>query len=196
MGLDAGTLSVFSQGTSAVGGLLKGIGTSSADKFNAAVAAQNSQLADQYKTWSMAAGEAQYGEEGMRTRAKVGAIKAGQAASNIDVNTGSARDVQASESALGALSGLTIRSNAARQAYGYEVKSQQDLTEAELYKKEAGQAQLQGAMTFLGGAAKTGAEWIKLRNAGGLGTPDPYAGAPSAALDVGSQPTYGAQPAY
>lgn len=53
----------------------------------------------------------------------MGAIKAAEAAGNVDVNSGSAVDVQSSAAALGELNAITIRGNAAKEAYGYETQS-------------------------------------------------------------------------
>ncbi len=59
----------------------------------------------------------------MKTRGQVGAIEASQAASNITVGSGSAVDVRSSAAEMGELDALTIRSNAEKQAYGYQTQA-------------------------------------------------------------------------
>lgn len=51
----------------------------------------------------------------------IGQQRAGIAGNNIDVGFGSAVDVQADAARLGELDSLTIRNNAAREAWGYNV---------------------------------------------------------------------------
>jgi len=57
-------------------------------------------------------------------RGMVGSQRAGFAAGNIDVGYGSAADVQADTAFLGELDALTIRTNAAREAWGYKVQAE------------------------------------------------------------------------
>ena len=57
-------------------------------------------------------------------RQTIGAQKAGFAAGNIDVGSGSAVDVQADAAYLGELDALTIRENAAREAKGYRADAE------------------------------------------------------------------------
>src|SRR5262245_53626432 len=51
----------------------------------------------------------------------IGSQRAASAAANLDVNFGSALDIQHDAAYLGELDALTIRSNAAREAWGYRV---------------------------------------------------------------------------
>jgi hypothetical protein len=57
----------------------------------------------------------------------IGSQRAGFAAGNIDVGYGSTVDVQADAAFLGELDALTVRTNAAREAWGYKVEAE-DLT--------------------------------------------------------------------
>jgi hypothetical protein len=57
-------------------------------------------------------------------KATIGSQRAGIAAGNIDVGFGSAPDVQADAAFLGELDALTIRTNAARESWGYNVQAQ------------------------------------------------------------------------
>lgn len=102
------------------------------DAYQRQVALNDQQIAQQNASQATAAGEQQEAIQGLKTRNTVGAIKAAQGASGIDVNSGSAVGVQAGAAETGQLDALTIRANAARQAYGYE-------TQGAAYGAEAGQ---------------------------------------------------------
>jgi len=96
-------------------------------------------------------------EEEQRFRTKVrgaiGSQRAGFAASNIDVNFGSAVDVQADAAMLGELDALTIRSNAAREAWGFKV-------EGENFRRGGQIARMEGAsFAAAGRAGQTASRW-------------------------------------
>lgn len=69
-------------------------------------------------------------------RVMIGSQRAGFAGGNIDVGFGSALDVQADAAYLGELDALTIRTNAAREAWGYKVQGQDLRRRAEITRKE------------------------------------------------------------
>ncbi len=66
----------------------------------------------------------------------IGSQRAGFAAGNIDVGGGSAVDVQADTAFLGEMDALTIRSNATREAWGYQVQAYDTRKRAEITRKE------------------------------------------------------------
>jgi len=66
----------------------------------------------------------------------IGSQRAGIAAGNIDVGFGSALDVQADSAFLGELDALTIRTNAAREAWGYKVQGEDLTRRAAILQKE------------------------------------------------------------
>lgn len=159
-----------------IGAISSGNSAAAAAKYNSQVASQNAQIAQQNATFASQAGEEQVAEQSAKTRATVGAIQAAQAANNIDVNSGSALDVKSSASALGELSALNIRSNAARTAYS-------DLTQETSYKGqsnldtfEAEQSQLAGEVgagsSILGSVGNAGLNYAKyVANAPGTISP-------------------------
>lgn len=83
-------------------------------------------------------------------RGLIGSQRAGFSGQGVDVGTGSAVDVQADAAFLGELDALTIRTNAAREAWGYR-------READNYRRGGQQAQSASrwgaASTIVGGAA-------------------------------------------
>lgn len=115
----AGAMSAMSGVVGAMGSIMGAMASSSAAKYNSEIAQRNADVAKQNATWAGQAGEQQAAMEEQKTRARVGGIITAQAANNIDVNSGSALDVRSSAASLGELSALTIRSNAAKESYGY-----------------------------------------------------------------------------
>lgn len=142
--------------------------------YQSQVAANNALIANQNVAMTEQAGVAKEAAQGMKTAASVGTIKAAQGASGIDVNTGSAAQVREAAAELGAQDALTIRSNTAREAYGYEVASTSDTASSKLLTSEAGQAREAGDNaaeagdisalgTFLSGASSVGSKYSGLQ---------------------------------
>lgn len=65
-----------------------------------------------------------------RVRAAVATQRATQAANGLDVNSGTALDLQAETAGFGAADALNLRSNAIRQAWGFEVGAVNDINSA------------------------------------------------------------------
>ena len=181
MGIDPVTLGIASLALGAVGTITQAAGaaqTAEANRaqatYQAQVAENNQIIANQNAMQARAAGAQEAAIQGQKTKAEVGGIKAAQAASNIDVNSGSALDVRSSASQLGELNSLTIRSNAARQAYGYETQGLAYQGEAALDQSRAASAVAAGntaiAGSLLGGAGSLSRDAFKYQQAGVLFT--------------------------
>lgn len=172
----APVFSIVSGVVGAVGSIMQGQSQSEMYNYQAQVERNNAQIAKQNAVFATEIGESQATQQGMKTRAIVGAEKAGQAASGIDVNTGSAVDVRASTAQLGELNALTIRSNAARQAYGYQVQSTSDIAQADLDTFAASNAKTAGYFgavgSLLGAAASAGSAYSQWQ----LASPSSIAG--------------------
>lgn len=155
-------------GVSAIGAINAAHAQSEAADYNAKIAAQNQQLANQNATQAGLAGEQQAAMSEQKTRAEVGAIKAASAAGGVDVNSGSAVDVRSSAAELGELNAITIRSNAAKQAYGYETQATGSGNQATLDTLQGSNATTAGEIgagsTLLGGLGSAGANYAKFLN--------------------------------
>lgn len=166
-------LTAASAVVSTVGALSSAAATARSAKYNAGLAAENAQIANQNATMAGAAGEQQAALAEQKTRATVGAIKAGQAGSGVDVNTGSAVDVQSSAAALGETDAINIRANAARQAYGYQTQATGYTAQQQLDKATADNAGVAGDITagatLLGGFGQAGSKYSKYLMNGGSG---------------------------
>src|ERR1700735_4280727 len=108
--------------------------------YQAQVAQNNAAIAQSNAKLDIQAGETAAVNQGLKTRAAVGAIKANQGASGVDPNTGSASAVQAGQREVGYLDALTLRSDAAKKAYGQEVTATSETAQAGLDTLESGQA--------------------------------------------------------
>lgn len=82
-----------------------------------------SQLASLQARDAMARGEFSAQQREIQTNRTIGAQRAGEAASGIDANSGTAVDVQADEAKFGAMDAQQIRNNAAREAWGYTAQA-------------------------------------------------------------------------
>lgn len=149
--------------TTAYSQVQSGNAQAAASKYNSQVASENATIAQQNASLAGAAGEAQVAQETQKTRATVGGIQAAQAANGVDINSGSDVDVRSSASALGELSAINIRSNAARTAYGYQTQSTSDTAQSKLDTFNAGQEQIAGetgaAGSVLGGVSSAGSNF-------------------------------------
>jgi hypothetical protein len=163
-------LGLVSSGMQAYGAYQTGQSGYQSGMYQAMVAQQNAAIANQMGDRETYAGEVSSGMESMRGGARLGDTKAAQAANGLDVNSGSAVDVQASQRMMEKLNADTTMNNALLKAYGYRVQSQSDQAQAQLDVMGAGNARKAGRIKAWGdlltGAASFGA------GAGGGGQTD------------------------
>lgn len=99
----------------------------------------------------------QYGGE---IRRAAGAQQASAASRGVVATEGSAAEVVAETERMGAEDLITIRNNAWRESWGYEIQAQDLLSQAEMTRRgaqfEAGQASLTGWMNAANSAIQTG----------------------------------------
>lgn len=105
----------------------------------------NASLADGQAADAIARGNQEAGRQARDTRAAIGSQRAGYASQGVQVDNGSALDVQADTAQLGELDRLTILNNAKREAYGYQV----DATNSRAAGEQARSASRSGARTTL-----------------------------------------------
>lgn len=100
----------------------------------------------------------------------VGSQRAAAAASGVEVNDGSALDVQADTAALGELDATTIANNAAREALGYKAQAsgyrQQGIYEGLAARNQAGALKTAGYSTLLTGAANVASQYKRKQEIG------------------------------
>jgi hypothetical protein len=138
--------------------------------YKAGVAQANAAYAQQNVQYTLEEGavkEEQYGLEGAQ---KVGAIKVAQAASGLDVNTGTVRNVVKSEVAGIQQGEGLISYQAAKKASGFSIESANFQNEAQFDiasgKNMQSQKWLDVGTSMLGGAASVSDKWMKFSQAG------------------------------
>ncbi len=126
-------------GATLAGGLLQAYGNQQQGaaqqqmyNYRAQVAKINADINRQNATWARDKGEKETVQYGMKAAQQRGAITAGQAASGLDVNTGSAKQVRESQQKVVDMDTSMIRSNAAKIAYDYETKAVMDENQSTL----------------------------------------------------------------
>lgn len=159
-------LSAAALAATATSAVANGYATSAADKANAKIAEQNSGIATQNAAFAAQEGESNAGQQSIQNRAASSQIKANQGAGGVDVNTGSNANVQASEAEIGQLNTMTIRSNAARQAYGYQTQAVGFEGQAAADRSAGKNAITSG---FINGAADAGKAAAAMAASGGGG---------------------------
>lgn len=154
--------------TSAIGSIQAGQAASANASYQSQVAANNAIIAKQNANYATAAGEEKASQESMANAGRIGAIRASEAANNVDVNTGSAANVQKSQRETGSLDSLTTMNNALLQAYGYKSQATGFQAESGLDSQEAGQDEAGGFLSagggLLGNASSLG---FKYQSSGG-----------------------------
>ena len=102
----------------------------SAAEYNAQVANNNATIANQQRSSILQQGDVEAQNEMRKQAQMIGEQRAQMSANGIDITQGSAQDILASTKFLGGIDVNTIQSNAARQAWGYEVQSMNDKSTA------------------------------------------------------------------
>jgi hypothetical protein len=116
----------------AVSSVAGGIASSNAASYQGAVATNNSIIQGQNATAALQAGNNNAFDMSLANAGAAGKLKAGQAANGINVNSGTAVNVQASQREVQQQNVGTSLANTARTAYGYRVGSMSDQAQAQL----------------------------------------------------------------
>jgi len=122
---------------SLAGGMMGAQNARQQGAFQAAMAEQNAT----YKEAAAQDAEKRGAVEADRYRRQVGQLigtqRSGFAANGIDVNSGTAAEIQDDTAAFGEFDALTIANNAAREAWGYRVGAQNDLMNGRMAQSNA-----------------------------------------------------------
>jgi hypothetical protein len=130
----------------------------------------NARLADLNASDAIARGEVDAGKHEAQTRGLAGSQRAALAAQGIDVDSGSAADVQKDTATLGALDATTIKNNAWREAWGYKVQAANSTAQGAMAKSagdfSATSSLLTGGMNAVSSFGRAGYEgsqagWFK-----------------------------------
>lgn len=165
-------LGIAGAGISAIGTITGGIASRDAANYQAAIANNNKIIATQNAARAEQAGNVAAEATSRKGAAQVAGIKVGQAASGVNVNTGTAAEVQAGQRETNQLDTETVLSNAQLHAYGYRTQATNFQSEEDLDKAKADNAipaaALSASGSLLSSASSTGFKW-----SGGGGGPSP-----------------------
>lgn len=117
--------------------LVGGIASANASHYKATVAANNATIAKQNAGYAASATAAQTEDAGLKARSQSANVRAGLAASGVDVNSGSAAAIQTGQREIGNLDTQRVASRGGLQVYGYEAQSANFQAESNLDEKEA-----------------------------------------------------------
>lgn len=164
MGADPVSLALItSAAVSAGGSIAEGYSANNAAKFNAGMSMNNAKIAKQNADLAGQIGTAKSEASQLKTAAQIGATTASQGASGVQIGGKSFEGVRESERRIGALEAMNIRSNAAREAYGFKVKEISERAQAKQYRAE-------GKSALIGGFIKGAGTILSAASAGAGGT--------------------------
>ncbi|MGH7239323.1 MAG: hypothetical protein ACREHG_04560 [Candidatus Saccharimonadales bacterium] len=164
-------------GATALGGIFGAAGASQQAKaqqgmynYQAGMAKFNSVIALQNADYARDQGERQVEQYGLKTAQQMGGIRSAQAASGLDVNTGSAAAVQSGQRQIADIDMTQIRSNAAKTAYNFDVESKTFEQQAQLYtyagENAAAAGQINIMSSILGSVGGVSNMWLKGQQVG------------------------------
>ena len=113
-------------------------------RFENDVAERNAQLAEKQGQDALNIGNSEENRQRLQSEQQIATGRTSTAAQNVDVSSGSAAAVRASQQLVGEVDALTIRNNAAREAWGYDV--------------EAANQRMNGRLALLSGENEAAAE--------------------------------------
>lgn len=133
--------------------------------YQAGVADINAQIAQQNSDYAMQSGGQQSVALGIKQSQGQARIRNAQAASGLDVNSGSNKEVQDSQRLVDQMDADTLRANTARTAYGYQVQKAGAKQSAQLLRMGAENAETAGyigaASSFVSATSSVADKWSK-----------------------------------
>ena len=145
------------------GGIIGGQSARAAGEDEYRIKNYQAAIAQQNALYETQLGERRATELGLKQGQLLGQIRAGQAASGVDVTGGSATAVRRSEQAVFGIEQADIRDAAARKARGEVVQAQLDLAAGQAAKR-AGKIKEWG--TYISAAAGVADKWSKASSMG------------------------------
>lgn len=153
----------LSTAASVAGSIQQGRAAKQQADYQAAVARNNQIIAQRKADDARERGRLAELQKRRETAQLIGRQRAGAAARGVEVDSGSAVDITADTAAFGELDALTIRSNAEREALGFEAEANQFEAEGQL-RRLSGRNQRTGSYfaaggTLLSGGSKVADKW-------------------------------------
>lgn len=157
-------LALLGAGTKAVGAYNASSAQRSSLDYQSSVAANNAILDQDKATIAENNGVIAVQDQGLKTAQILGAQKTQLGANGVDINQGSARDLQTSTDMMGARDSQQLQLNAMREAWGYQVQGQEATANAGALKTMAGSVSpsLAVGSSLLSSAAQVNPAWLSL----------------------------------
>lgn len=143
------TIAALTAGASLLSARQQAAGLEASAAYSERMAGVNERLSNMQAEDAEKRGEVEAGNVLKRANQIKGSQRAGFAAQGIAVDSGSAQDVQTETAEMGALDALTVRNNAAREAWGYKMQGLQGRASAEM--DAMGKRNTAGATLLTGG---------------------------------------------
>jgi hypothetical protein len=129
--ISASTAAMISIGMTAAGGVMSAVGQSqqanaaaSSAAYQAGMMRNREVIAEKNAQDAIQRGQVAEQQQRLKTAQIIGGQRAALASQGGDVNSGSPLDIQSDTAGAGEQDALTIRSNAAREAYNYKVQGE------------------------------------------------------------------------
>lgn len=135
-------------------------------KYQEKVGKQNAMIQNRIAEDAIKRGEHEEHMVRMRTAQRIGSQRAQMAASGLDTSVGDPVDILADTAEFGELDALTARGNAQREAFGYQSKATDSLTQARLDRASGRNT---ATATLLSGASNIAGSWATFGQAAGWG---------------------------
>jgi hypothetical protein len=165
-------MGAVSTGMSAIGGANQAAASAAQANYQAQVARNNQMVAQWNAQRALQQGEVDADNQNLKTAQLKGSQRAALAAEGGDVDSGSPLDIVADTARAGYTDAATIRSNAALQAYGYQVQAAGDAGTASADSAAAvnGLANLPFGVgsSLLSGASSVAGKYAEWSKPGGL----------------------------
>lgn len=153
MGITAGTAALV---VGVAGAAASAAGALSQAKYSSQVARNNATIAGQNSAYAAQAGNQAAQEASLQSAAQGAGLKADEAANGVDVNTGSAVNVQSSQRMAGTLDTDQVMHNALLQSYGYQSTVESENAQA---KQDISAGDLQATGGLVQDASSLGFKW-------------------------------------
>lgn len=160
--------SVIGAGVNAIGSIAQGAAAAKEAQYQAAIARNNAVIARKNATYSLVKGQREEQSYRIRGAALISALRARFGASGAEVNIGSPVQVTSGAVMIQELDALTIRNNAAREAWNYEVEARNFEAQSELNEMQADNAMMSGvigaASSLVQGVSSVSPKWGSWRS--------------------------------
>lgn len=156
---------IFGGALQAGGNLFKGASEMQMYNYQAGVAEINARIARQNMEFAYRQGDRQLEKYGIKAGQQMGQIRAAQASSGLDINSGSNLQVQQSQQQVIQSDMATMRQNIAKTAYDYQTQAVQYENQASLYKTAGRNSMIAGVVggisSIVGTAGSVADKWLQ-----------------------------------